>query len=187
MNAHEAFLKAILAEPADDAPRLIYADWLDETGEDPARAEFVRVQVQLSLPTITARMRAELWKREKELLKWNVSRWVYLVFSSPMIRMRSTIMGEQFVLVSLYIDPGESVRFECQFRRGFIEKITCTAQAWSWFGDQICLATPILKVDISGSAPFTRLVRSPRHWPGIDFTATVGAAIDKLLQTGILA
>jgi uncharacterized protein (TIGR02996 family) len=39
----EAFLRAIAAAPADDAPRLVYADWLDEHG-DP-RAEFLRAEV----------------------------------------------------------------------------------------------------------------------------------------------
>jgi len=42
-----AFLRAILADPDDDAPRLIYADWLDENG-DADRAEFIRLQVQLA-------------------------------------------------------------------------------------------------------------------------------------------
>jgi uncharacterized protein (TIGR02996 family) len=42
-----AFLRTILADPDDDAPRLIYADWLDEQG-DADRAEFIRLQVQLS-------------------------------------------------------------------------------------------------------------------------------------------
>jgi uncharacterized protein (TIGR02996 family) len=32
----EPFLKAILADPLNDGPRLVYADWLDERG-DPAR------------------------------------------------------------------------------------------------------------------------------------------------------
>src|SRR5579884_1935214 len=41
-----AFLAAINAAPRDDAPRLIYADWLDEHG-DPERAEFIRIQFEL--------------------------------------------------------------------------------------------------------------------------------------------
>jgi uncharacterized protein (TIGR02996 family) len=43
--SHEAFLREICERPDDDAPRLIYADWLDENGES-ARAEFIRVQVE---------------------------------------------------------------------------------------------------------------------------------------------
>jgi uncharacterized protein (TIGR02996 family) len=43
----EAFLAAILAAPDDDAPRLIYADWLDEHG-DADRADFIRLQCHLA-------------------------------------------------------------------------------------------------------------------------------------------
>jgi uncharacterized protein (TIGR02996 family) len=40
-----AFLRTILDAPDDDAPRLVYADWLDEQGEAD-RAEFIRLQVR---------------------------------------------------------------------------------------------------------------------------------------------
>jgi len=40
----DAFLTAIHGAPEDDAPRLVFADWLDEQGE-PERAEFIRLQV----------------------------------------------------------------------------------------------------------------------------------------------
>jgi uncharacterized protein (TIGR02996 family) len=39
-------LRAILEAPAEDTPRLVYADWLDENGQ-PERAEFIRVQCEL--------------------------------------------------------------------------------------------------------------------------------------------
>lgn len=42
-----AFVATILAAPDDDAPRLVYADWLDEQG-DADRAEFIRLQVRLA-------------------------------------------------------------------------------------------------------------------------------------------
>lgn len=44
MTDRDALLAAIHAEPMDDAPRLVLADWLDENGE-PERAEFIRLQV----------------------------------------------------------------------------------------------------------------------------------------------
>ena len=48
MSATEqGLLHAILESPADDGPRLIYADWLDEQGQAP-RAEFIRTQVRLA-------------------------------------------------------------------------------------------------------------------------------------------
>jgi uncharacterized protein (TIGR02996 family) len=41
MPGDDGFLRAILADPEAEAPRLVYADWLDEHGE-PDRAEFLR-------------------------------------------------------------------------------------------------------------------------------------------------
>jgi len=44
VNDEIAFLRAIANAPDDDAPRLVYADWLEERGD--ARAEFVRLEVE---------------------------------------------------------------------------------------------------------------------------------------------
>jgi uncharacterized protein (TIGR02996 family) len=46
MHDRDALLRAVVANPDDDAPRLVYADWLDEHG-DPDRAEFIRIQIEL--------------------------------------------------------------------------------------------------------------------------------------------
>jgi uncharacterized protein (TIGR02996 family) len=43
MTDDEAFRRAILANPEEDLPRLVYADFLQERGEE-ARAEFIRLQ-----------------------------------------------------------------------------------------------------------------------------------------------
>jgi uncharacterized protein (TIGR02996 family) len=45
MTDGEALRRAIVADPDDDTPRLIYADWLDENGQ-PDRAAFIRAQVE---------------------------------------------------------------------------------------------------------------------------------------------
>src|SRR5438270_6972316 len=47
MADRASFLAAVQADPEDDAPRLVYADWLQDNG-DPDRAEFIRVQVELA-------------------------------------------------------------------------------------------------------------------------------------------
>jgi uncharacterized protein (TIGR02996 family) len=57
-----ALIAAIRAAPDDDAPRLVYADWLDEHGQ-PERAEFIRVQCELA-----RRDAPDLRSREAELL-----------------------------------------------------------------------------------------------------------------------
>jgi uncharacterized protein (TIGR02996 family) len=43
MISERAFLLTVLEQPEETAPRLVYADWLDEQGET-ARAEFIRLQ-----------------------------------------------------------------------------------------------------------------------------------------------
>ncbi len=42
-------LRAIVTDPGDELPRLAYADWLEETGDEAAqlRSEFIRVQIAL--------------------------------------------------------------------------------------------------------------------------------------------
>ena len=71
------FLAAIVARPADDEPRLVYADYLDETGQtrDAARAELVRVQIALHrLPHEDSR-RPAIAERESELLESFRNSW----------------------------------------------------------------------------------------------------------------
>jgi uncharacterized protein (TIGR02996 family) len=48
MSDEDAFLRAILDHPADDAPRLVYADWLDERGDRVSvrKARFLRTTAQ---------------------------------------------------------------------------------------------------------------------------------------------
>lgn len=67
----EPFIRAILAAPEDDLPRLVYADHLDETGRTD-RAEFIRAQIESArLPPGTRR--DQLAAREKQLRE--VNRW----------------------------------------------------------------------------------------------------------------
>lgn len=47
MTDHDALLRAICTYPDDDTPRLVFADYLDETG-DAGRAAFIRAQIELA-------------------------------------------------------------------------------------------------------------------------------------------
>src|SRR5437763_6998841 len=74
MKEQDALLAAVLDAPDDDAPRLVYADWLDENGQ-PERAEFIRVQLaQEGEPAHSPRWR-ELEKRSRALLMGNRRKW----------------------------------------------------------------------------------------------------------------
>jgi len=47
MSDHDALLAAICAEPDEDTPRLVFADWLDEHDQS-ERAAFMRAQIELA-------------------------------------------------------------------------------------------------------------------------------------------
>jgi uncharacterized protein (TIGR02996 family) len=74
MNLQNAFLQDIKEHPGDDAPRLILADWLTEQG-DP-RGEFLRLDVQRLRLDVGDPRRAELRRREEEVLEHHASLWL---------------------------------------------------------------------------------------------------------------
>src|SRR5262245_21304260 len=70
----EALLAGILAEPDDDRRRAVYADWLEEHGQD-RRAEFIRLQCRLVQMDESDPDRPDLLDREWELLAVYRKRW----------------------------------------------------------------------------------------------------------------
>lgn len=92
--SREALLAEVLAHPADDAPRLVYADWLSEQG-DP-RGELISVQCELER-TKDAERFLELEARQVALLSAHGEAWV---------------------------GPLAKEALQVEFRRGFVEKVT---------------------------------------------------------------
>jgi len=70
-----AFLRSIVNDPDDDAPRLIYADWLDEQG-DADRAEFIRLQVRLFRMSVNDPNYKSMHERSYELSQPHHVEWV---------------------------------------------------------------------------------------------------------------
>jgi len=77
MDPHEPFLKAILASRHDDLPRLVYADWLEETGEPPnvARAHFIRTQIHLQHTDPKSAVYDEMKALEERILAFYLDDW----------------------------------------------------------------------------------------------------------------
>jgi uncharacterized protein (TIGR02996 family) len=74
MNDASAFLEAIRDDPDDVTTRLVFADWLEERG-DP-RGEFIRVRCALASWVPELERRAELQRREQELLDQHMREWL---------------------------------------------------------------------------------------------------------------
>jgi uncharacterized protein (TIGR02996 family) len=76
MTQDDAFLADIIANPDDDAPRLVYADFLEDRGE-PERAAFIRVQCELARDGLRPDTRREdLEAKERELLRRHERDWL---------------------------------------------------------------------------------------------------------------
>ena len=116
MSVEAALLRAIRDTPDDDLPRLALADWLDENGV-PERAEFLRVQVELSrLPPDDPR-RPALEDREHDLLAENEEYW----------------LGDLAAADGLH---------EWEFERGFLTEIAATPSCMSEHGPAVFATNP---------------------------------------------
>ena len=94
-----AFLRDVIENPDDDAPRLIFADWLEDHG-DPERAEFIRLQIEgekLSAYSLRSR---QIRVREIELSRRCADQW------------RGRL---------------KQITSASSFRRGFVEAVTLTS------------------------------------------------------------
>lgn len=71
---HAPFLAAIVENPDDDLPRLVYADWLEESG-DAERAEFIRLHIARWRTKEEQRYPRPMKARIAELRSANESCW----------------------------------------------------------------------------------------------------------------
>jgi uncharacterized protein (TIGR02996 family) len=78
MSDEKALLASIWEQPHEDTPRLVYADWLQETGvpANVARAEFIRVQCELARLDEDDPKRPVLEKRQRSLLRKHQNDWI---------------------------------------------------------------------------------------------------------------
>jgi uncharacterized protein (TIGR02996 family) len=74
MTQDDAFLQAIIENPEDDTPRLVYADWL--TDQDNPRGEFIRVQCRVARMDGADPIRKMLETSEGELLARHQEQWL---------------------------------------------------------------------------------------------------------------
>lgn len=66
MSTYSDLLQAVLDNPADDGPRLVFADWLEEQGES-ARADFIRIQIAMAECKTKSKKFKSLCEREKTI------------------------------------------------------------------------------------------------------------------------
>lgn len=110
MTDADKFLAAIIAEPDDDLPRLVFADWLEENG-DGDRAEFIRIQCALARGGFANRDIPEAELRAGTLLREHEAAW-----KIPDIRRSVQTFRRGFV-ESMQIGAGEFVQLAARIER----------------------------------------------------------------------
>src|SRR5262245_32678011 len=83
-ETERSLLDAVLENPDDDLPRLIYADWLDENG-DAKRAEFIRAQITISQVNASNEYESPVFTSAvKSIIRFtpqDYNRWIYHDFA----------------------------------------------------------------------------------------------------------
>jgi uncharacterized protein (TIGR02996 family) len=74
-SLERAFIQSIQLAPEDDAPRLIFADWLEDNGQ-PERAEFIRIQCQMPLLPWNSPQRQAWQERQGSILQERWDDWL---------------------------------------------------------------------------------------------------------------
>jgi uncharacterized protein (TIGR02996 family) len=125
MSTEAALLRAIRDMPDEDTPRLMYADYLDEEGFS-ARAEFIRVQIELSQLAEGDPRRIAIEDREHELLAAHEGSW-------------------------LGVSPDEDGLTEWEFERGFVSEIAATPDFMLGPGTDVCAAHGVRRWRVQSS------------------------------------
>jgi uncharacterized protein (TIGR02996 family) len=121
---HPDLHQAILDDPDADAPRLVYADWLEEHG-DPDRADFIRLQIGLTRPDLDLGRRLLSYRRTEQLRDRHEAAWL--------------------ADLPVWATPHE-------FRRGFLSKVGCRPAAWVEQADELLRVAPVDTVEFEYAA-----------------------------------
>ena len=95
MSERAAFISAILDNLADDTSRLVFADWLQENGEE-ARAEFIRVQIEAAKRPVAELYPDHPGVRAAELLVKHEAEWRKAVGEKLGVYRRGFLTGVPF-------------------------------------------------------------------------------------------
>lgn len=134
------FIDAILAEPDNNEPRLVYADWLEERG-DP-RAEFIRAQCELTRKKISRKMRTLLQEREQTLLQAHGEQWAREdLQQDPVAPIQRRFSVETYIeerIQQELADPGGRdvhhpplIPSQISYKRGFIGQLILSAEEFT--------------------------------------------------------
>lgn len=114
------FFDAMREAPDDDVARLVYADWLDEHGDDTDRTLAELIRVACRLEHLPAAERPALQLRERELL----------------------------AALADWLQPLQAMAQHVELRRGLVEEVTVTASQLRDHGEAITRLVPLAELSL---------------------------------------
>jgi uncharacterized protein (TIGR02996 family) len=192
-SEESGFLQAILEAPDEDAPRLIYADWLDEHGEA-LRAEFIRLHCRLAQLTVA---NPEPFQPGGEVISSNILR--------PEVRDR--LLRPLLELGLPHVTQGQGSLYwsgcHALFRRGLVEGLevfqTEHVAVLGLCSAEVFRRTPLRHLRLTvwwesserpGNAPIRRALQTLAALPGVRNLRTLSAsgfALDDPTARALLA
>lgn len=173
----EALLLPIRREPDADAPRLHYADWLQRSphAADQARAEFIRLQIDLARATNEHPHWPTMIGRQRELLQQHRTTWE----RSLRRRCQSKWHASTRWLKARFFSTGGV----WGYRRGFVEQVLAPVERFLQEDHALLNHLPIRRVALTHASEFVEpLVKAPML-DGLDSLHLVGdMELDEDLQ-----
>ncbi len=136
MTDRMAMLQSVLANPDDDIPRLVYADWLEEFGSDAdvARAQFIRVEIEAEGLPANSPERIEAESTAAKLFNKHGTTW-----------------NAELPNWSAWYDSS------LVYRRGFVEELRTVFRRFASDGDELLRAAPITRLKLTSRNHTVRL------------------------------
>lgn len=149
-------LAAALAEPAEDAVRLVYADHLEEQGES-GRARLIRTQVY------RASGRTGYWP----FPRLRPRRWFDPWWPG---RSRWTVYNPSWdILIGRVRDASEpGIGDQFRVTRGFVSAVTLSCTDWLRHGPRIVRCQPVTRVTLTGRDPHDFRFPTENSWGWLD-------------------
>jgi uncharacterized protein (TIGR02996 family) len=198
----QAFIAGICADTADDAPRLILCDWLEDNGQ-PERAEFIRLGLEMArLGDECSRAKAfrQVWPDQKPHPCGDCAYCDLLRRTEALVdRVHHTSSIQDWRSHSMYWgkrkEAIEQLSKEpyCFFRRGFVAAVTLPLATFMETAGELFRHNPIEEVRLSDRSPSGYPASSgmdnravPVRWfmGGDDAEAVLPTVIYRLLTTG---
>ncbi len=139
MTLEEILLQEICANPSDDTPRLVYADWLEENGHED-RANYIRTECGLL---------SELYIQKQPVWALAIAR----AFGFPIEQTKSDQESFRcFGYASGTVIGANRREVKWGWSRGFISSIECHCGDWLKYGREVVKVAPIERVILTDKA-----------------------------------